>query len=215
MSLESKVKGVRKVGGKVARAGKAVASIAPSVKYVPFEEHFEQATRYKGVEDILDQYSGEDRKYLEGRLRYHLEGTRHENRRLRYSGGITDIVDSALVPVDVVADAGKIIGGIGYGISAAKELAEMPFKLFNSIYYAKKTGDYKSLIKDGLYEVASFLVPGSLLDLTKRYSKRVDKYVAKEAARRFVKEVKDKQKGEASNIVRITEEFDQEVAQAA
>jgi hypothetical protein len=34
------------------------------------------------------------------------------------------------------------------------------------------------------------LVPGSLLDLTNRYSDRVDNYVAKEASRRFVKEFK-------------------------
>lgn len=208
-NLESKVRNVKTKADKIVRAGKAVGGYVAPYKYTPFEEHLEQARKYEGVEDILDQYTGQDREFLENRLSYHLEETRLENKRLKYTGATTDLIDKKLVPLDIIADASSFIGGGGYGISAAKEMVELPVKLFNTIYYAKKTKDYKAILTDGLYEVASFIVPGSLLDLTNRYSNRVDKYVAKEAARRFVKEAKSSKKG---NVVRITEEFDQKAA---
>ena len=172
------------------------------------QSYLDRARTYKEVEEIFKET---DEKYhgdLERRLLYHIDEVRKENKRLKYFGKTPDTIDRLLVPIDVIADAAGILTGIGYGISVGKELVEAPFKIANTLYYTAKTKEYTSPLKDLGYELLSFVVPGSLLDLTNRYTNRVDKYMVKEAVRRFVKEAKDKSKKKPS-LVDITEELRQ------
>ena len=196
MSLESKVK---KVG--------SVARWAAPYKYVPFEDHLKIARQSNEVRDIFEETDPRYHSELEERLAYHLDHTRQENRRLKYLGATADTLDKALVPVDIVADAAGILAGLGYAVSLGKEILEAPVKIANTVYYAAKTKEFGAIVKDLGYELLSFIVPGSLLDLTNRYSQRVDKYVAKEAVRRFIKEVKARKENKKTTLVDITEEF--------
>lgn len=109
-----------------------------------------------------------------------------KNENLRRMAGYVDTADKALVPIDAVADYFKIMGGVGYGISAAKELVEAVFKLPYMAYYAIKTGDFLGALGNLLYEGLSWFIPGSLLDLTNRYADQADRYIERTAAQEFL-----------------------------
>ena len=171
------------------------------------EDYLAIAKEYSDVKSIFNSANPKELSSLEKRLVYHVEEVSKENRKLRYFAKTADTVDRVLVPIDALADAAGILTGIGYGISVSKELLEAPFKIANTLYYTAKTKEYLTPMKDLGYELLSFVIPGSLLDLTNRYIKRADKYTIKEAVRRFVKEVKDKK--EKPTLVDIAEEFRQ------
>ncbi len=199
---------------RLVKTAKGLKNYVVPTKFEPFED---QLKRIRDDATVKSIFNGTDSKYhnqLEDRLRYHLSETRAENRRLKYFGATVDTIDKSLVPLDTFADAAGILTGIGYGISVGKELLELPFKIANTLYYTVKTREYTTPVKDLGYEVASFVVPGSLLDLTNRYSERVDKYVTKEAIRRFEKEVRAIKAKKPQKLVDIAEEF-REVRKAA
>lgn len=122
---------------------------------------------------------------LRKELEYAVLDAYDENHRLRKLAGYIDTMDKALVPVDVIADYMKIMGGVGYGLSTAKELVEMGPKLLYLAYYLKKSGDLVGVVGDLAYEGLSWFLPGSLLDLTNRYANQAEKYVLKTASSKF------------------------------
>lgn len=126
---------------------------------------------------------------LRQQLGYAVMDTYAENQNLRRMAGYVDIADKALVPFDAVFDYMKIMGGVGYGLSAAKEIVEAVFKLPYMLYYGIKTGDIIGSIGNLLYEGLSWFVPGSLLDLTNRYADQAEKYIAKTASEKFLASV--------------------------
>lgn len=189
MSLVDKVKDVAKW-------------TVPVLKQPNLEEQLTKAKGYDDIRNVLAQArSKQEYDSLEARLRQHIEGVNYENRNLYRFAKLVDTYDKALVPVDVVADYMKIMGGVGYGISAAKELVEAPVKAAYSAYYLGKTKDLKGFLYNIVYEGLSFFVPGSLLDLTNHYVKQAEKYTVKTAVKRFIEEVKKPQE-----VRSITEE---------
>lgn len=122
---------------------------------------------------------------LKDELKYAVRDTYTENLRLRKFAGYVDTIDKFLVPIDMVADYMKIMGGVGYGISTAKELIEGIFKLPYIVYYTIKTGDIVGAIGNLIYEGLSWFIPGSILDLTNRYARQADKYIVNTAAKKF------------------------------
>ena len=155
------------------------------------EQQLAAAKAYEPVKALLARAdSKEAYDSLEARLRQHIEGINYDTRNLYRFAKIVDTYDKLLVPVDVVADYMKIMGGIGYGLSAGKELAEAPVKLAYNAYYLGKTKDLRGFLYNLVYEGLSVFLPGSLLDLTNHYLKQAEKYTVKNAVQRFVDEVK-------------------------
>lgn len=167
------------------------------------EEQLKKAKEYDGIKEILNN-AKDEREYslLERRLKDNIDVVNKENSNLYNFAKLVDTYDKALVPIDVAADYMKIVGGVGYGISAAKELVEAPVKLAYSSYYLGKTKDLMGFLGNIIYEGLSFFLPGSLLDLTNHYLKQADKYTVKTAVDRFVEYVKRKktQKEEQKDI---------------
>ncbi|MBI3051531.1 hypothetical protein HYY74_03670 [Candidatus Woesearchaeota archaeon] len=147
------------------------------------------------LESIVDKLAKDDRVRnilsanpgLRDRLKSSVMDTYAENENLRRMAGYVDVADKLLVPIDVVADYMKIMGGVGYGLSAAKEIAEAAFKLPYMAYYTVKTGDVVGTLGNLLWEGLSWLIPGSLLDLTNRYANQADSYIERTSADKFVK----------------------------
>ena len=119
-------------------------------------------------------------------LEYAILDTHRENRNLLKMAAYIDSIDKSLVPFDAVADVMKIFGGVGYGLSAGKELGEHVFKLPYIAYYTLRTGNVVQSIGNLLYEGMSWFIPGSLLDLTNRYIKQAQEYLEKTAAKKFL-----------------------------
>lgn len=119
-------------------------------------------------------------------LEYTILDTHRENRNLLKMATYVDSIDQFLVPFDVVADVMKLFGGVGYGLSAGKELVEHVFKLPYMAYYTMKTGNMLQSLGNLVYEGLSWFIPGSLLDLTKRYVKQAQEYLEKTAAKKFL-----------------------------
>ncbi len=144
------------------------------------------------VNDILNKYPdirgniSKNPAYRE-ELKYAVRDAYTENLRLRRLAGYVDTIDKLLIPFDIVADYMKFMGGIGYGLSTGKEIIEAVFKLPYITYYAVKTGDIVGSVTHLLYEGLSWFIPGSVLDLTNRYAKQADKYIAQTAANKFSK----------------------------
>ncbi|GEM_PF-4514485 len=163
----------------------------PVFKTPNLEEQLAAAKTYEPVKALLAR-AGSRQEYdnLEARLRQHIEGVNYDHRNLYRFAKLVDTYDKALVPVDVVADYMKIMGGIGYGLSAGKEIVEAPAKIAYNAYYVGKTKDLRGFLYNILYEGLSFFLPGSLLDLTNHYLKQAEKYTVKNAVKRFVDEVK-------------------------
>lgn len=142
------------------------------------------------VNDVLNNYPdirnsvSKNPAYRE-ELKYAVRDAYTENLRLRRLAGYVDTIDKFLVPFDIVADYMKIMGGIGYGLSTAKEIVEAAFKLPYIAYYATKTGDLVGAVTNLIYEGLSWFIPGSVLDLTNRYAKQADKYIVQTAAKKF------------------------------
>ncbi|MBI4452360.1 hypothetical protein HY637_02950 [Candidatus Woesearchaeota archaeon] len=126
---------------------------------------------------------------LKEQLRYSVRDTYTENFNLRRLGGYVDTLDKFLVPIDMVADYMKIMGGVGFGISTLKEIVEASFKLPYIAYYTAKTGDLVGAVTSLIYEGLSWFVPGSLLDLTNRYAKQADKYLVNTSAKKFLESI--------------------------
>src|SRR3989344_6308567 len=161
------------------------------------EQQLAAAKAYEPVKALLARAdSKEAYDSLEARLRQHIEGINYDTRNLYRFAKIVDTYDKLLVPVDVVADYMKIMGGIGYGLSAGKEIVEAPVKAAYDLYYLGKTRDLKGFLYNIIYEGLSFLLPGSVLDLTNRYMKQADKHTVKKAVYQFLKEGKEKRKEE-------------------
>ncbi len=155
------------------------------------EQQLAAAKTYEPVKALLARAdSKEAYDSLESRLRQHIEGANHDHRNLYRFAKLVDTYDKALVPVDVIADYMKIMGGIGYGLSAGKELVEAPVKMAYNAYYLGKTGSLRGFLYNILYEGLSFFLPGSLLDLTNHYLNQAEKYTVKTAVGRFVEEQK-------------------------
>lgn len=171
----------------------AVKWTLPVFKKPNLEEQLKKAKEYSGIKEILAN-AKDEREYgfLERRLKDHIDNVNNENSNLYNFAKLVDTYDKALVPIDVVADYMKIVGGVGYGISAAKELVEAPVKLAYSSYYLGKTKDLMGFLGNIVYEGLSFFLPGSLLDLTNHYLKQAEKYTLKTAVNRFVDYVKKK-----------------------
>ena len=142
------------------------------------------------VNDVLNKYPdiratvNKNPAYRD-ELKYAVRDAYTENLRLRKLSGYVDTIDKFLVPFDIVADYMKIMGGVGYGLSTAKEIIEGVFKLPYIAYYAIKTGDLTGSIGSLIYEGLSWFITGSILDLTNRYAKQADKYIAQTAAKKF------------------------------
>jgi len=109
-----------------------------------------------------------------------------ENKFMRNFATVVDVWDKLLVPVDVAGDYMKIVGGAGYGISTAKEIAEMAVKLPYMIYFTAKTKKVRLTAFNLGYEALSFLVPGSVLDLNNMYVREADEYIVERAKERFL-----------------------------
>src|SRR3989344_3177149 len=171
--------------------------IIPALKQRSLDDLLGEAKKDAGVKDFLTQSPSMDEYRLrEERLRYHLERMAEETKNLYRFAKLVDTYDRALVPIDVVADYMKIMGGIGYGLSAGKEIVEAPVKAAYDLYYLGKTRDLKGFLYNIIYEGLSFLLPGSVLDLTNRYMKQADKHTVKKAVYQFLKEGKEKRKEE-------------------
>lgn len=187
MSLVSKVEKAGKI------AGKAATWAVPALKQRSLDNLLDEAKRDINVKDTLTSSPSQDEYNMrEERLRYHLERTIEETHNLYRFAKLVDTYDKALVPVDAVADYMKIMGGVGYGLSAAKEIVEAPAKIAYNAYYLGKTRDVRGLMYNVIYEGLSFLLPGSLLDLTNHYLKQADKYTVKKAVSRFLKEIEER-----------------------
>ncbi len=163
----------------------------PVFKTPNLEDQLQRAKGYTEVKELFARTrSREEYNGLEQRLRQHIEGVNYDHRNLYRFAKLVDTYDKALVPIDVVADYMKIMGGIGYGLSAGKELLEAPVKIAYNSYYLGKTGDLRGFFYNIIYEGLSFFLPGSLLDLTNHYLKQAEKYTVKNAVKRFVDEAK-------------------------
>lgn len=141
--------------------------------------------RRSDVADRIEAAEAADRARLEALLRDVARQTRERHRVLRGLAGVADTIDKFLVPVDMVADA-LLFLGVGLGPNALKEALEWPLKVVHSIHYARTSGDWNAPLRDLAYELASVLVPGSVLDLTNRYANRADRFVEERVARRFL-----------------------------
>ncbi|HLD13023.1 MAG TPA: hypothetical protein VJB87_05550 [Candidatus Nanoarchaeia archaeon] len=162
------------------------ALVSPNV-----DDQLAKAKSYDPVRLALQGSKSRDEyNRLEDVLRHHLVDTNAENGRLHHFAGLLDTYDHALVPVDAVADYMKIMGGSGFALSAAKEIVEAPAKMAYNSYYLGKTHDLMGFLKNIVYEGLSFLLPGSLLDLTNRYVHQADKYAVKQAVDRFDRDAK-------------------------
>ncbi len=185
----------------------------PVFKRPDLEEQLKKAKEYDEIKEILSN-AKDEREYgfLERKLKDHISGVNDENSNLYTFAALVDTFDKALVPVDVVADYMKIMGGVGYGISAGKELIEAPVKLVYSSYYLGKTKDLIGFLGNIIYEGLSFFLPGSLLDLTNRYLKQAEKYTLKTAVKRFVENTKKAK--EEKSVDEVAEEEKELVSSA-
>ncbi|MDO8628162.1 MAG: hypothetical protein Q7R56_00210 [Nanoarchaeota archaeon] len=166
--------------------------LVPAAVDANVDEQLVRAKSYAPVRDALQSSkSRPEYQSLESLLRGHIVDVNAENKRVHYFAGLVDTYDKALVPIDVVADYMKIMGGVGFALSAGKEIVELPAKLAYNSYYLGQTHDLKGFLYNLVYEGLSFLLPGSLLDLTNHYVHQADKYAVKTAVDRFNRDVKN------------------------
>lgn len=149
----------------------------------------ERLLRRPDVRAALEGRSEEERRRLRGRLEELIAEAAADDWHLKVLAAGADTIDKFLVPLDAVGDLLLFVGGPGIVTNAVKEALELPAKVINTLYYAYRTGDLSVLWKDLFYELASILVPGSVLDLTNRYARRADRYIAGRAARSLLDEL--------------------------
>ncbi|MBU0472068.1 MAG: hypothetical protein KKF89_02060 [Nanoarchaeota archaeon] len=129
----------------------------------------------------------EKNDYLRTNLKYSIQDSYEYHKNLRRFSQYIDTIDKTLVPIDIVADTVSAIAyPIGVGVSWLKEMVELGPKIAYLAYYTAKTKDFVGAMGSLLYEGISSIMPGSLLDLTNKYTKQADKYVLKRAANDFL-----------------------------
>lgn len=160
---------------------------------IPKEKSLEKivdaAFKDKKIKKFLGKQPIEKQKEYRALLEECVKESYYHTSNLRRFGKYVDTIDRALFPIDVVADYFKIFVGFGAAISATKELIEMPIKFLYDLYYAGKTGNVGAMVKDAIYELGSWFIPGSLLDLTNRYLRRAEKDAIKYAVKDFFEKV--------------------------
>jgi len=188
---------------KVANATKKTAKWAVPVSKNS-EAQIKTALGEKEVRNALEEYmqrGGDYDKFVEG-LMYDIEIENYKHRRLRGTATALDTTNKALVPVDVTLDAFGIFAGVGTGAKAILTAGKMPAYLAYNTYYALNTGDVGGAVKNLGWEAISWLVPGSLTHLIKRYTKQADAYSAKQGGKNYAKRIKT---GLDSKIIQGTE----------
>lgn len=162
---------------------------------IPKEKSLEQivnsAFKDKKIKKFLEKQPADRQKEYLALLEECVTESYHHTSNLRRFGKYIDTIDRALFPIDSVADYFKIFSPVpfGAGISAAKELIEMPIKFLYDLYYVGKTGNIGAVVKDAIYEFGSWFIPTSVLDLTNRYLRRAEKDTVKYAVDAFFKKV--------------------------
>lgn len=90
----------------------------------------------------------------------------------KLAGATIDTIDKTLYPIDLIADL-----LFHHKITLMKEAVEAPFKIANTLYVSKKTGDPTIKAKDLAWEGASITPYLGVMNLTNRYSTRIDDIV--------------------------------------
>lgn len=170
-------------------AKRAVKAAIPKEKSL--EEIVNSASKDRKIKKFLEKQPADRQKEYRALLEECVRESYHRTSNLRRFGKYVDTIDRALFPIDSVADYFKIFSPVpfGAGISAAKELIEMPIKFLYDLYYVGKTGNVGAIVKDSIYEFGSWFIPTSVLDLTNRYLRRAEKDTIKYAVDAFFKKV--------------------------
>jgi hypothetical protein len=187
---------------KLAKVAGYIAPFRQPKKEVQISQAYQLAVQNPEVRQAFAQATPEQQKALIQRLAYHVQAARRGTRLLRYSAGLVDTVDKLAIPAEDAAE-GSVLG---YPIGIALKLAQMPIKALHSLHYAVKAREPTAPIRDAIWETASLVVPGHVLDLTNRYAARAVTYVPHHAAKGFITELRGKNK-KKKGFIDIAEGF--------
>jgi len=152
----------------------------------------EKALKMKDVQEAYRNYQGNPENFKQG-LRAYLEQVYSENYKLRNFARTVDSANRATIPIDAALDYFNIMGGVGYAAKGLKTLAMLPGYLAYDLYYTAKTKDLLGgLVINPVYEILSWASLGALPHVLAKYSKQADKYMVKEASKRFLSKISRK-----------------------